>query len=318
MFNRKRWLTSGVTLTAIAALALTGCSGAASGDSADSDKPIVIGSGMSLTGDFQITGTTARTAAEYAVKEINESGGLLGRQVKIDIRDDQSKADQAAVAFQDLANDVDVFLSPTGSNTAVAVLDFVERQQIPMVGQASASEQIDPVHDWVFQAPTSSADSGEQMAKYVTASGYKKVFAIVNQEEGGLVDAWQAMRSGLDGSGVDVAGVADVATTTTDYSAAIAQAQSSDADLIALMVAGGGAIAFTPQYAGSGIDVPVIANPGVAAGYFLAAGGENVEGMLVAATLPVVTDSLSDSKQKMAMSEMIAGFTAETGESTLR
>ena len=119
MFRTQRKWLSAAALTAVIALAVTGCSGASDGGSADTDEPILIGGAMSLTGDFQVTGTGARAAAEYAVQEINEAGGLLGRQVELDIRDDQSKPDQAAVAFQDLADDVDVFIGPSGSNSEI-------------------------------------------------------------------------------------------------------------------------------------------------------------------------------------------------------
>jgi len=313
MFRTQRKWLSAAALTAVIALAVTGCSGASDGGSADTDEPILIGGAMSLTGDFQITGTGARAAAEYAVQEINEAGGLLGRQVELDIRDDQSKPDQAAVAFQDLADDVDVFIGPSGSNSAVAVLDFVERQQIPMVASAATSEQVDPVHDWIYQAPTSGSDVGTQMGDYVVDEGYSSVFGIVNKEEAGLTEGWDAMKSGLEESDVAVAGVAEVSTTTTDYSAAIAQAQSSGAEIVAVMVAGPPALAFATQYASSGNAAPVIMTNAVASDYFVKGGGEDVNGTLVAAALPVVTDSLADSGQKTAMAEMIEGFTQETG-----
>ena len=62
---------------------------AASGD------VIKIGCPQPLTGTNALVGDTTVKAAQLAVKQINEQGGLLGRQVELVVYDDQASPEEA-------------------------------------------------------------------------------------------------------------------------------------------------------------------------------------------------------------------------------
>src|SRR5436853_2597956 len=65
-----------------------------------------------LSGDLPAVGASSRTAAELAVRQINDAGGLAigGKNFRVElaIEDNASKADQAAAAAQKLASDSDI------------------------------------------------------------------------------------------------------------------------------------------------------------------------------------------------------------------
>src|SRR4051794_13646104 len=74
----------------------TGCeakSGSDGGPPAATGASIVVGSTLSLSGAFAATGAIHRIVGEQFVDRLNAKGGLLGRQVKWIVRDDES--DQA-------------------------------------------------------------------------------------------------------------------------------------------------------------------------------------------------------------------------------
>src|ERR671931_1064450 len=87
-------------LVAVTAILLAGCEAKSGSDSgsapAASTEPIVVGSTLSLSGAFAATGAIHKIAGEQFVARLNASGGLLGRQVKWLVPDDQS--DQAKVS----------------------------------------------------------------------------------------------------------------------------------------------------------------------------------------------------------------------------
>ncbi|MFT6975458.1 MAG: urea transport system substrate-binding protein, partial [Bermanella sp.] len=68
-------LLSGMSLTAIAGVNTTGL--------AVTDDTVTVGILHSLTGTMAISETGAQEAEKLAIKQINESGGILGRQIKI-------------------------------------------------------------------------------------------------------------------------------------------------------------------------------------------------------------------------------------------
>jgi len=77
-----------------AAMILAACSSSGSGTSSSSSSasksPILIGTSLSLTGDFSVDGQAFERGYNLWVKEINKSGGLLGHKVTLKIVNDNS------------------------------------------------------------------------------------------------------------------------------------------------------------------------------------------------------------------------------------
>jgi ABC-type branched-subunit amino acid transport system substrate-binding protein len=65
-------------------------------------QDIVIGQFASLTGSEATFGINSSNGTELAKEEINNSGGVLGRKIKIVTEDDQSKPGQPSAAVKKL------------------------------------------------------------------------------------------------------------------------------------------------------------------------------------------------------------------------
>lgn len=300
-------------MAAAMVVALAACSGDNTNQESDDASPIVIGTSQSLTGDLSSVGVSVRAGAEYAIEVINENGGVNGRELRLEARDDQSKTDQAVVAFNQLAGDVDIFMGPGGGAQALAVLDIVERQQIPMVGPASTVGQVEPIRDYVFQVPSSSSDVAEQLLNFYESQGYTEVFGVVNTEEGSISAAWTDMTASMAERGIELVGTAEVGFATTDYSAAIAQARSSAPDVVMAWVAGPPGVAFITQYQQALPDLPVTFSNAVAADYFIVGGGDAVDGAFIASPLGSIANQLPESGFATDVQEMVDGFADANG-----
>jgi branched-chain amino acid transport system substrate-binding protein len=86
-----------LALTAVAASAavvLAACSSSSSSSSGTSSTasktPIVIGTSLSLTGDFSVDGQAFQRGYNLWVEEINKAGGLLGHPVQLKVLNDNS------------------------------------------------------------------------------------------------------------------------------------------------------------------------------------------------------------------------------------
>ena len=106
-----------LSMAAVAAAVLAGCSGssapsgggsASSGSAASSaasgSGPIVIGTSLSLTGDFSADGQAYKNGYEFWASQVNAHGGLLGRKVEIKILNDNSSPTQVVTNYQTLIN----------------------------------------------------------------------------------------------------------------------------------------------------------------------------------------------------------------------
>jgi branched-chain amino acid transport system substrate-binding protein len=110
--QRARFLALGTAAILVAGLA-AGCSSSSSG-SGGSKSPIVIGASLSLTGDFSTDGLAFQKGYNLWVSEVNKHGGLLGRQVKLDVLNDNSSQTQVVTNYQKLitVNHVDLTFGP--------------------------------------------------------------------------------------------------------------------------------------------------------------------------------------------------------------
>ena len=111
--HRVPLLSVSVTAAVVAAF-LAGCSGssapsgggASAGDSpgGSSSGPVVIGTSLSLTGDFSADGQAFKKGYEFWASQVNASGGILGRQVQLKILNDNSSPTQVVTNYQTLIN----------------------------------------------------------------------------------------------------------------------------------------------------------------------------------------------------------------------
>ena len=91
-------------------------------DWAHAAGPIKFGIATDMTGVIAAGGHTMWQAAQLAVKQINDAGGILGRPVELILEDTASTPDKAVVAARRLIQkNVDVVLGAIQSNTRNAI-----------------------------------------------------------------------------------------------------------------------------------------------------------------------------------------------------
>jgi branched-chain amino acid transport system substrate-binding protein len=90
---------------------------ASASSSASSSTPITIGASLSLTGDFSADGQAFERGYELWASDVNAKGGLLGRQVKLTILNDNSSPTQVATNYTTLfgSDHVDLAFGPFSS-----------------------------------------------------------------------------------------------------------------------------------------------------------------------------------------------------------
>jgi len=105
--NRTRFLALAAAASA-AAMILAACSSSggstSSSSSSPSKSPILIGTSLSLTGDFSDDGQAFQRGYDLWVKEINKSGGLLGHKVTLKIVNDNSDPGTVTTNYTQLIN----------------------------------------------------------------------------------------------------------------------------------------------------------------------------------------------------------------------
>jgi branched-chain amino acid transport system substrate-binding protein len=107
-------------------------------------QPIRIGATMALTGESSIQGGYSRDGYLLCQKHVNETGGVLGRQIELVIYDDASNGKTAAGLYEKLIveDKVDAVLGPYGSAITEAVADVNEKHRKLMIAPTAATTSI--------------------------------------------------------------------------------------------------------------------------------------------------------------------------------
>ena len=97
-----------VTVASMCMMSFTGCSETAETKSGDSgstsaeSETINLGFVLPLTGSVPNLGSAMKNGAELAIEEINNAGGINGKQIKAIIEDDENKPATAPNAITKL------------------------------------------------------------------------------------------------------------------------------------------------------------------------------------------------------------------------
>ena len=109
---------------------------------------IEIGAAVSLTGKYASNGTNTKNGYEFAVKKINDAGGVkIGGKCyhfKIKYYDDELTPARAAQLVERLIDQdkIKYILGPYGSPVTKAVLPVVEKYKTPLVQSEAASRSL--------------------------------------------------------------------------------------------------------------------------------------------------------------------------------
>src|SRR5688572_2114360 len=174
-----------IVLTLILSLAFLGCppkteSTGASGADATGGE-ILVGEYGSLTGAEATFGQSTHNAIMLAVDEINASGGVGGRKIKVITEDDQSKAEEAANAVSKLIsqNSVVAVLGEVASSSSLAAAPICQSNKVPMITPSSTNPTVTEKGDYIFRMCFLDSYQGDAMAKYVTKNLGIKTAAIL-------------------------------------------------------------------------------------------------------------------------------------------
>lgn len=176
MRKGKTWVTA---LVAVAVLSMTAACGG-------TDEPIKLGTIWFNSGTAVGLGDIMRNGFDLAVKQQNEAGGVLGRQVEVIDYDEGYSADESvASARKAIADGVAGIAGGNDATTCVAMKDVAKEESVPLVVTACGSELITSegydgaVH---IRAPVKQSQSDSNalsvLARWMIEQGYKRVQGV--------------------------------------------------------------------------------------------------------------------------------------------
>ncbi|WP_275581258.1 amino acid ABC transporter substrate-binding protein [Agromyces cerinus] len=227
-------------MASIAAIVLSACSGGSEQpEGGGSEDPIVIGISLPLTGDFSEPGKGVERGYEAWRDIVNESGGLLGRQVELKILDDQSNADRVVSDYESLiAQDgVDLVFGPFSTRLVVPSARVAQEYGMLFVEPAGAAAEVfeQGFDNLFYAAPAVADDHYNNLADYLLAlpeTERPETVAVAAMDDPFAQGTAYGLRDKLEAGGVEVLVDEVYPPNTTDFSTIAAKIAQSDADMV--------------------------------------------------------------------------------------
>ncbi|WP_144019098.1 ABC transporter substrate-binding protein [Paucidesulfovibrio gracilis] len=117
------------------------------------DKEIVLGSSLALTGHAGYLGTQTLRGAEAYLRQVNEEGGVHGRRIRILARDDAYDPPRCLANTQQFIINREVFglFCYVGTPTTLKALPMVDEARIPLLGVFTGANALrEPFNRYVI------------------------------------------------------------------------------------------------------------------------------------------------------------------------
>ncbi len=221
-------------LATLAALGLTIAGAQARGVT---DKEIVLGTHLDLSGPVAAAMPPLRTGMQMRIDEANEAGGINGRKIRLVIEDNASQPQMAVRATDKLLRSDDVFaiINPFGSGTnAAAVKRATDAGVIYFAPWAASSviQKIDGNSPLLFTTTTNYDVAMQKSVDWMIKKfGFKKVGLIY--QEGPLGELMGAgVKAALTANKVPLVAEAAYKVGDIDFSSQVARMKAAGADMI--------------------------------------------------------------------------------------
>lgn len=232
---KKTWM---FLTTAILSMVLFGCppktTETASGTSG-TEGEIVIGEYGSMTGGQATFGVSTHNGIMLAVDEINSSGGINGRKIRVISEDDQSKAEEAANAVTKLINQnrVVAIIGEVASSSSLAAAPICQANKVPMITPSSTNPKVTEVGDYIFRMCFIDPYQGEAMANYLSKqAGMKKAAILIDNKSDYSTGLAAYFERTFLANGGQVVAKASYAQGDSDFRSQLTNIKSSNPDVI--------------------------------------------------------------------------------------
>lgn len=232
----KKFLCMMMAVLMVLAMAACGGEPANNGGNDTPDATTVkIGGIGPLTGAYANYGLSEKNGAELAVKEINEAGGIAGKQIELSYQDSQGESESAVNAYGKLMDwGMEVSLGCVLSGENASVVAAARDDDVLLITPSGSADKCIDGNDKAFRVCFYNSYQGAAAAQYIKDNNMVDTVGILYQSDNdysvGLYNAFVAKCGEL---GINIAETQTfTASTSTDFSTQVSALVSSGVKLV--------------------------------------------------------------------------------------
>ena len=232
----KKFLCMMMAVLMVLAMAACGGEPANNGGNDTPDATTVkIGGIGPLTGAYANYGLSEKNGAELAVKEINEAGGIAGKQIELSYQDSQGESESAVNAYGKLMDwGMEVSHGCVLSGENASVVAAARDDDVLLITPSGSADKCIDGNDKAFRVCFYDSYQGAAAAQYIKDNNMVDTVGILYQSDNdysvGLYNAFVAKCGEL---GITIAETQTfTSSTNTDFSTQVSALVSSGVKLV--------------------------------------------------------------------------------------
>ncbi|MDA8218463.1 MAG: ABC transporter substrate-binding protein [Dehalococcoidales bacterium] len=247
---------------------------------------------------------------------MNANGGINGRDVKVVVYDTESDETKAVTLAKRLIEQDKVLaiIGPSSTGESMALVDTVQKAQIPLVSCAASAQIVQPVKPWVFKTPQSDSLAVGEIYNYLKAKGQTKI-ALLTAAGGFGTTGKAALEKAAPDAGIQIVTAETFGDQDTDMTVQLTKIRGTDAQAIVVWGTNPGPAIIAKNAKQLGITLPIINSHGIANQKFIELAGDAANGVVFPAGKLLVANDLPDSDpQKAVLQSYAKEFQAKYGK----
>ncbi len=198
---------------------------------------IRIGAILPLTGSAAVWGQNDKEGMDLAIEEINNDGGVIGKEIQLLYEDSEATPQKAVGSFHRLikVEKVQAIIGDIASSPTLAIAPLAQENKIVLLSPGATAPKLSEAGPYFFRIWNSDADEGKATAEYAyEVLGYRKVAIIyINNDYGkGLKDVFENEFNVIGGK-IDIIEVFD--QNATDYKTQLNKIRARELDAVYLV-----------------------------------------------------------------------------------
>ena len=296
------------TILSVAALILLALvSFSAAGCGTQANQTYKVGGLFAVSGFNSPLGTPEKETAQMVADQINAKGGINGHKLELVIYDTESDETKAVTLAKKLIEQDNVLaiIGPSSTGESMALIDTVEKAQIPMISAAASAQIVQPVKKWVFKTPQSDALAASELFDYFKTKGISKV-ALLATSGGFGVTGKQALEAAAPKAGIQFVDTESFGDKDTDMTVQLTKIKGTNAQALVVWGTNPGPALISKNAKQLGLTIPIFDSHGIANQAFIDLAGDAANGVIFPAGKLLVADVLPDSDPQKAVLQAYA------------
>ncbi len=268
LFMKAKKILTLLVMTVLVFATFAGCGSGSSSDYVEPDT-IKIGANYELSGAVAQYGQMTMEGIQLAIDEINEAGGINGKQVELVSIDNKSDNNEAKTVATRLATQENVLaiLGPATSGAVKATTSVSEQYGVPVVTCSGTADDVTVVdgvvNQYIFRTCFNDSFQGNVMATYVYRDlGLKNTIILSDNSNDYSMGLASTFKSVYETAGGTIVEEENFTAGDKDFSAILTKIKDKEFDAIYLPAYYEEAGLIIKQARAMGIDVPIFGADG--------------------------------------------------------